>query len=475
MDYCELFKILVFICISGYGIQAGSLDLDSVVGRWYLMYVDEATLISLNGNISCVIADAQRTGETTLNVTIWLQQNATNLTFDGYAVHNGVPYTDVIAFTTENVSETSKSLSADANDVIKIGDLDPSTSMYEYLILQSRPVEEGAVRHLYVLCSSLGTNHTDEILQFLEQDELAEPVGVLQGDECPYPKSSVEAYTFSPLVDNPTTETPTVGPIPALNLNNLLGRWYQVLTNENTRTASVKLGMSGDTVCNIATFCQISDSAISLYEQHWVRDSRDEEYETGKAAQVDDSGVLNITLQDIPRGLEWVIKVGQTSGTSEGEGQLSYVVITDPNLLYLVVFAKDVRSFQDNDEVDVIGWLLDAGFTDEDTKPQIIWQDSTCPQIALPDNYVYPGFALEGFTGMENWFTGHRFTVLCWKAYSLKSKLPAKYDPHAANREQQHQLHGNPQEDSPRCNDTQADDITSRPEHHPITIPCSPT
>jgi hypothetical protein len=85
--------------------------------------------------------------------------------------------------------------------------------------------------------------------------------------------------------------------------------------------------------------------------------------------------------------LVWVVMIGPTTTS----GQYAYVVMTDPELKYLRVLATDTHVFQRLYEVDIIGALLDAGFTSNDTKVQIVGHDSACPYPAKLDSYVYPG------------------------------------------------------------------------------------
>ena len=152
---------------------------------------------------------------------------------------------------------------------------------------------------------------------------------------------------------------------------------------------------------------------MSIYEQHRENvPNGDEGSIIGAAEQLNGGGVLNVTSSTNAQGglgqwimvqmiftlcqchvfPVWVVLLG--NATSSSEGKASFAVITDPSLQQLSVIARNIREFQTLYEVDVIGWLLAAGFIATNTKPQIVLQDTSCPYPAAPSSLSYPGTGL---------------------------------------------------------------------------------
>ncbi|KAK7483788.1 hypothetical protein BaRGS_00025004 [Batillaria attramentaria] len=143
-----------------------------------------------------------------------------------------------------------------------------------------------------------------------------------------------------------------------------LGRWYQVYSSE-----SVALWFERNAYCVTADYGLGADGRITVLNSDRlgsVNGSLDVIH--GYATKEDTVGHLNVNLETVPFPAPyWVVKLGPP--TYGPNGLYQYSVVTDNLKATLFVLARDVQTFEEKYEQEVLTFLQEQGFTSFLNKP----------------------------------------------------------------------------------------------------------
>ena len=164
--------------------------------------------------------------------------------------------------------------------------------------------------------------------------------------------------------------------VPALNVTQYLGKWYQVCDNWLVNATFEKNG-----VCVCATYSQRSDGKIKVFNQQRILTPTGPEKNITGYAYVPDStqpGQLKVHFDVSPiDGQYWVYHLGPTAGP---DNLYQYSIVSDQFKTSLYVLVRDVEEFylKFHDEVmDKVTALGFVGFNAPIRTPQ-----TGCPGVS---------------------------------------------------------------------------------------------
>jgi len=145
--------------------------------------------------------------------------------------------------------------------------------------------------------------------------------------------------------------------VPTLNVDQYLGRWYQIYAN-----AFVFNTFEKDAVCVTADYHRAFDGKIGILNSNNLKTPSGPKSIIRGYAYVEDAskpGQLTVQLNGIPFDSPyWIVQLGPVV-----RGKYSYSVITDPLLTTLFVLARNVNDFYSKYNSTVYPFLLELGFT----------------------------------------------------------------------------------------------------------------
>ena len=145
-----------------------------------------------------------------------------------------------------------------------------------------------------------------------------------------------------------------------LNLENYLGKWYQVYQDNFNRL------FQGNGRCSTAEYGLIDESTVSVYNSQI--NTKNDEYDDirGEAYYKDGDccGYLTVNLDGVPEAPYWVLELGPIVNEL-----YDYSIVSDDKGLSLYVLTRDVERFYKLYNNQVLLSLNEFGFTKKINTP----------------------------------------------------------------------------------------------------------
>ncbi len=152
--------------------------------------------------------------------------------------------------------------------------------------------------------------------------------------------------------------------VETLNLDNYIGKWYQVYENNFDKT------FQGNSKCSKAYYDMNPNNITVLNTQ--ISSNGDLENITGFAYYKDEDygGYLTVKLKDTPEAPYWVIELGPIV-----DNYYDYSIVSDNIKLSLFVLTRNVSRYYDLYDEEVLLSLDNFGFKNFINKPLKMDQD----------------------------------------------------------------------------------------------------
>lgn len=148
-------------------------------------------------------------------------------------------------------------------------------------------------------------------------------------------------------------------PVEKLNIDQYLGKWYQVYQDLPDST------FEGKARCITADYGMLNDTTISVLNSEI--NSRDKVQQIKGIAFYEDGnsgGELTVKLANFPTAPYWVVDLGPVEND-----QYQYSIVSDDKKLSLFVLARDVEVFFKKYNEEVLEKLDNLGFNNVINKP----------------------------------------------------------------------------------------------------------
>merc|ERR1711976_263324 len=155
-----------------------------------------------------------------------------------------------------------------------------------------------------------------------------------------------------------STQARRADTVPELDISKYIGRWYQAYGN---RFGWLSYG--DDAVCITATYTQVNETLVSVYNHNRVALGDGEE-----------PGQFVLRLDGVPfEGSYWVLKLGPVV-----DRFYDYSVVTSEDFLTLFLLTRNLDRFKELYEDEVLAFVEEEGFTGYWTKPIPDYHPSNC-------------------------------------------------------------------------------------------------
>lgn len=150
-----------------------------------------------------------------------------------------------------------------------------------------------------------------------------------------------------------------------LNLENYLGKWYQVYQDNFNKL------FQGNGRCSTAQYGLINENTVSVYNSQINEKNNEYDDITGEAYYKDGDccGYLTVKLDGVPEAPYWVLELGPIVNEL-----YDYSIVSDNNGLSLYVLTRDVDRFYKSYDEIVLTSLDEFGFTKKINTPLIMNQ-----------------------------------------------------------------------------------------------------
>lgn len=159
-------------------------------------------------------------------------------------------------------------------------------------------------------------------------------------------------------------------PVEELNLSQYDGVWYEVYGDRVDRS------FQGYATCITATYTVNKDSGnVSVVNREVRQDGTPESIEGYAYYEGNNTGgLLTVSLDGTPVPAPyWVVDLGPVV-----EDEYDYAVVTDDKQLTLFVLARNVTTFFELYDDEVMDTLVEMGFTQKFNEPVLIEQFTEC-------------------------------------------------------------------------------------------------
>lgn len=151
-----------------------------------------------------------------------------------------------------------------------------------------------------------------------------------------------------------------------LNINNYIGKWYQVYQDKFDQL------FQGKGTCSSAEYSIINDNKISVFNKQLNTDNQIDSI-SGYAYYKDNDccGYLTVKLDNVPSAPYWVIELGPIVN-----GLYDYSIVSDNKAHSLYVLTRNVDRFYKEYNTTVIDSLTQFGFDNNFNIPLVMPQDN---------------------------------------------------------------------------------------------------
>ena len=180
----------------------------------------------------------------------------------------------------------------------------------------------------------------------------------------------INSFFFNLILFITTLSVTGYSPVNDLNVNNYLGRWYQIYQDKADYI------FEGKSSCITADYNSINETTIGVLNSEVNRKNEIEQIKGIAYYQEGNSGgELTVQLEDLPPAPYWVIELGPIV-----DGFYDYSVVSDDKKISLFILTRNISRFFESYEDIVLKNLESFGFDKFYNQP-ILSNQTNCEYV----------------------------------------------------------------------------------------------